>query len=207
MAHKSLGGAQPEIAAPIGLNALSGLEPDAQECSLNIMDRDTGDAGGISALGYRALMRHQAGAVAVVATGAGTARAGLTATAFSSLSDTPPTLLVCVQRKAGAHDLIASLGVFSVNILVADQQDVAELFSGKSGIKGDERFHGQTWISLTTGAPVLSNALAVLDCELVESHQFSSHTIFIGRVVDGVTRMSADPLLYFRGDYWNLADR
>lgn len=171
------------------------------------MDPDTGDAGGLTALSYRALMRHQAGAVAIVATGLGKTRAGLTATAFSSLSDSPPTLLVCVQRKAGAHDMIASSGVFSVNILAADQQQVAERLSGKSGVSGEQRFVGQAWASLSTGAPVLSDALAALDCELVESHQFSTHTIFIGRVVDGVTRAAADPLLYFRGDYWNLADR
>jgi len=171
------------------------------------MDREPGDAGGISARSYRALMRHQAGAVAIVATLSEGARAGLTATAFSSLSDQPPTLLVCVQRKAGAHDLIAASKVFSVNILAADQQDVAVRFSGNSGVFGADRFDGHDWSRLKTGAPVLEDALAALDCELVESHRFTTHTIFIGRVVDGATRIEAEPLLYFRGDYWNIAGR
>lgn len=171
------------------------------------MDREPGQAGGISARSYRALMRHQAGAVAIVATVEGDFRAGLTATAFSSLSDEPPTLLVCVQRKAGAHDVIARSRIFSVNILAADQQDVAVRFSGNAGVHGPERFDGHVWVQLTTGAPVLDGALAALDCEVVESHVFTTHTIFIGRVVDGATRSEAEPLLYFRGDYWNLGGR
>lgn len=174
---------------------------------MTVMDRDRGDASGISARSYRQLMRHQAGAVAIVATATGEQRAGLTATAFSSLSDQPPTLLVCVQRRAGAHDLIARARSFAVNILAADQQDVAERFSGSSGVQGADRFIGHSWKQLTTGAPVLHNALAVLDCELVESHGFTTHTIFIGRVVGGVMRPEAEPLLYFRGDYWNLGER
>lgn len=174
---------------------------------MTLMDREPGDAGGISARNYRALMRHQAGAVAIVATVDGDMRAGLTATAFSSLSDQPPTLLVCVQRKAGAHDVIARSRIFSVNILAAEQQDVAVRFSGNAGVHGAERFNGHAWTHLKTGAPVLEDALAVLDCELVESHGFTTHTIFIGRVVDGATRSQAEPLLYFRGDYWNLGER
>lgn len=174
---------------------------------MTLMDREPGDAGGISAGSYRALMRHQAGAVAIVATVWGDVRAGLTATAYSSLSDQPPTLLVCVQRKVGAHDLIAQSKMFSVNILAADQQDVAVRFAGSGGVRGADRFNGHGWGQLTTGAPVLEHALAVLDCELVESHGFTTHTIFIGRVVDGATRPEAQPLLYFRGDYWNLGER
>lgn len=169
------------------------------------MDRDARTADGMTAKSYRALMRHQAGAVTVIATEREDVRAGLTATAFSSLSDTPPTILVCVQRSAGAHDVIAAARIFSVNILASDQQQVAERFSGQSGVRGPARFDGLAWMRLRTGAPVLERALAVLDCELIESHTFSTHTIFIGRVVDGTMRPEAEPLLYFRGDYWNVS--
>ena len=109
--------------------------------------------------------------------------------------------------KAGAHDIILQSKVFCVNILAADQQDVAVRFSGGSDIRGSERFVGHAWGRLETGAPVLEHALAVLDCELIESHRSTTHTIFIGRVVDGATRSQARPLLYFRGDYWNLGER
>ncbi|MGD9784081.1 MAG: flavin reductase family protein [Hyphomicrobiaceae bacterium] len=171
------------------------------------MTKSTRDKAGISSQAYRALMRHQAGAVTVVACGIGDERAGLTATAFSSLSDSPPTVLVCVQRTAGAHDVISRARAFSVNILASDQQAVAERFAGKSGETGEARFAGLEWKRLATGAPVLAGALASLDCELLEQHGFTTHSIFIGRVVDGLMRAEAEPLLYFRGDYWNLGPR
>lgn len=170
-----------------------------------------GPASGADALldsaSYRAVLRHQAGAVTVVATGRSGARAGLTATAVCSLSDDPPTVLVCVGRGTGAHDLIASEGVFSINILARDQKDVAEIFSGRRGMKGEARFASLPWYELTTGAPLLEGALANLDCALVESHGFSTHSIFIGRVRSGMFRSDAEPLLYFRGDYWHIGER
>lgn len=153
---------------------------------------------------YRALMRHQAGAVTVVATVHAGARAGLTATAFSSLSDRPPTVLVCVQTSAGAHDAILAARIFAVSILSERQQAVAERFSGAGGVRGSARFDGAPWGELKTGAPVLEDALASLDCELIDHHRFTTHSIFIGAVVDGRVRAEAAPLLYFRGDYWNI---
>jgi len=153
---------------------------------------------------YRAIMRHQAGAVGVIACGPLNERSGLTATAVASLSDRPPTVLACVNQSAGAHDEIVRANAFSINLLSADQQDVAERFAGKGGLKGEARFEGTTWHTLTTGSPILEHALASLDCELVEQHTFSTHSIFIGRVVAGQFRASAKPLLYFRGDYWNF---
>lgn len=170
---------------------------------MTVMDRNPQSAG-ITADSYRALMRHQAGAVTVVATEHAGMRAGLTATAFSSLSDQPPTILVCVQRTAGAHDAILAARVFSVNILAADQQVVAERFSGAGGVRGAARFDGAAWSILASGAPILDGALASLDCRLAEHHRFSTHSIFIGSVIDGRTRGEAAPLLYFRGDYWNI---
>lgn len=157
---------------------------------------------------YRALMRHQAGAVTIIAAGPAGSRGGLTATAFSSLSDQPPTVLVCVQRRSGTHAVIVKARAFSINILDRDQQALAERFSGKDGISGEARFHGvETWETLVTGAPILSGALASLDCDLIDEHQFSTHSIFIGRVADGRFRDEGQPLLYFRNDYWDIGAR
>ncbi len=162
----------------------------------------------MDALRYRALMRHQAGAVTIIAAGHAGARAGLTATAFSSLSDSPPTVLVCVQRRSGTHGVIVASKAFSVNILAREQQDLAERFSGKGGVSGEQRFlGGARWDTLVTGAPVLSAALASLDCELLDEHAFATHSIFIGRVVDGAFRNDGEPLLYFRNDYWDIGAR
>jgi flavin reductase (DIM6/NTAB) family NADH-FMN oxidoreductase RutF len=156
---------------------------------------------------YRDLMRHQAGAVTVIAAGAPGQRAGITATAFSSISDEPPSILACVSLKSSAHSVIRQMGAFSVNILANDQQQVAEKFSGKTGIKGEARFVGLAWSLLKTGAPVLDGALATLDCRLTDQHDFATHSIFIGMVEDGRFRAEAQPLLYFRNDYWDIGLR
>jgi flavin reductase len=89
----------------------------------------------------------------------------------------------------------------------ADQQHVAERFSGKTGLKGEERFAGLDWQQLATGAPVLPGALACLDCRLTDQHVVATHSIFIGGVVDGRFRAEGAPLLYFRNDYWDLGLR
>ncbi|MDX2308188.1 MAG: flavin reductase family protein [Hyphomicrobium sp.] len=161
----------------------------------------------MDSVSYRALMRHQAGAVTVIAAGPAGARAGLTATAFSSLSDKPPTVLVCVQRRASAHDVIVAMGAFSVNILSSGHEHVAERFAGRDGSKGEARFETFQWSTLKTGAPILDGALASLDCQLEDEHTFATHSIFIGRVVDGRFREDGKPLLYFRNDYWDIGGR
>jgi flavin reductase (DIM6/NTAB) family NADH-FMN oxidoreductase RutF len=174
---------------------------------VTIVPKTTAASAGMDAESYRALMRHQAGAVTVIAAGTGTGRAGLTATAVASLSDNPPTVLACVQRKSGAHDVITEAKAFSVNVLASDQQAVAERFAGRTGARGADRFKDLPWGVLKSGAPVLAGALASLDCELIDRHEFTTHSIFIGRVLDGQFRADGQPLLYFRGDYWDLGRR
>lgn len=154
---------------------------------------------------YRDVMRHQAGAVAVITVGDPGTRTGLTATAVCSVSDDPPKLLICVNRTASAHDPIGQRGAFCVNLLSRDQQEIADVFSGRTGLKGEARFATGLWSTLETGAPALQNALATLDCKVEEQVDAATHTIFIGRVMDGRFQDDAAPLLYFRGDYWDVA--
>jgi len=156
---------------------------------------------------YRTIMRHQAGAVALITTGDVGMRTGLTATAVCSLTDDPPTLLVCVNRTASAHALILEKRSFGVNLLGLHQQELAAAFSGRTGLQGEDRFHvkGHEWTTLKTNAPILLGALASLDCEVTEQQTFSTHTIFIGVVRDGCVNEDTAPLLYFRGDFWDLS--
>lgn len=206
--------AEPSANRPLFPHAVAGWtagqaigDQDKEQAGVSRFEKPTLVPHGMEAESYRALMRHQAGAVTVIAAGLPGSRAGLTATAVSSLSDNPPTLLVCVGRHTGAHEVISSVGAFSVNLLASDQQEIARRFAGESGLHGEARFEDLAWRTMTTGAPVLGQSLASLDCELLESHGFTTHSIFIGRVVGGAFRSEADPLLYFRGDYWNLESR
>src|ERR1044072_9363213 len=94
----------------------------------------------ISPSAFRTLMRNVPGQVTIIATGAPGHRKGLTATAVCSWSDDPPTVLVCVNRLVGGHDTIIENGIFSVNALSAAQHEIAVMFSGRPGIKGESRF-------------------------------------------------------------------
>lgn len=150
-------------------------------------------------------MRGQAGAVAVIATGSPGHRTGLTATAVCSLSDSPPTVLICVNRNASAHRAIRLSGFFSVNWLATYQDGLAACFAGQTGRKAEERFSEGKWITLETGAPVLSDGLASLDCELIKEYEHATHSIFIGRVRGARVDDGGDPLLYFAGRFTGLA--
>lgn len=152
---------------------------------------------------FRNLMRHQAGAVTIIAVGKPGARTGLTATAMCSLTDSPPTVLVCVNRNASAHKPIKKAKCFGVNVLSLEQQHLAKRFSSKQ-LEGEARFDKDDWETLVTGAPLLKGTLASLDCELVGEHEVETHSIFIGRVKEGRFDEEAEALLYFRGDFWNL---
>jgi flavin reductase (DIM6/NTAB) family NADH-FMN oxidoreductase RutF len=153
---------------------------------------------------FRSLMRHQAGAVTIIAVGQPGSRTGLTATAMCSLTDTPPMILICVNRNASAHAPIKVTRSFSVNVLSAEQAELARRFSTKV-VEGEKRFDADDWSTMVTGAPILKGAIANLDCELADEHVFETHSIFIGRIRDGQFREDAKPLLYFRGDFWDVA--
>jgi flavin reductase (DIM6/NTAB) family NADH-FMN oxidoreductase RutF len=151
---------------------------------------------------YRNLMKSHAGATVIIATGQPGRRTGLTATAFCSLSDSPPTILVCVNKNASAHAVIATTKSFSVNVLREDQADIAACFAGMTGLHGEERFqHGARWLKGETGAPVMADALVSLDCKLIKVHDHQTHSVFVGLVETGTTEDGFDPLIYFRGNF------
>ena len=154
---------------------------------------------------YRDAMRQHAGAVTIIAVGPPGGRTGLTATAMCSVTDSPPTILICVNRNASAHDLIARHGAFSANVLADGQQELAMRFAGKAGLAGEQRFSEAEWTTRATGAPVLKGALASLDCEVVATHAHETHTIYLGRVCAAEVRADAAPLVYFRGSFSGVA--
>lgn len=121
---------------------------------------------------------------------------GLTATAFASVSDTPPTVLVCLERSSRTLAAIEAAGVFGISTLPADAQDLAEIFAGRKGIDGDARFASESWISLTTGVPLLQRAVAAFDCRLVAAHDIASHRVLIGEVAALHSGQDASGLIY-----------
>jgi flavin reductase (DIM6/NTAB) family NADH-FMN oxidoreductase RutF len=159
----------------------------------------------IDPVSYRSVMRSHAGAVTILSTGRPGDRTGLTATSVCSLSDAPPQVVACVNRSASAHGLIRQSGAFGVNLLRSGQADLANLFAGRHGIDREQRFDANCWTSLATGAPILRNALANLDCELFDEHPHETHSIFVGNVKAIRIHDEDDPLIYFGGKFCSLA--
>lgn len=158
----------------------------------------------VEPVAFRSVMRNVAGAVSVVTAAGAGIRAGLTATSLTSLSAEPPAVLVCVNRGASAWPVIERAGHFAINVLGAGHQAIADRFAGRDGIKGEERFQVGDWSRLATGAPILEDALAVLDCEIEEIIGRHSHAILIGRVKAIREAGTEGALLYWRGLYGKL---
>lgn len=132
---------------------------------------------------FRDGMARFAAAVSVITTDGPAGLAGLTATAVTSVSDDPPTLLVCVNRLGHSNPAIRENGVFCVNLLAADQHHVAVWFSGRGGIAIAERFARTPWRPVETGAPAFDAAIVAFDCRVHELRDIGTHTVIFGRIV------------------------
>jgi len=124
----------------------------------------------------------------------------LTATAFSSVSVSPPLCLVCIDKRARTYQPLLLKGCFAVNILCSEQQPLSARFAAPI----TDRFAGVGWRpGNVTGCPILDGALAFMECHVVEVHSGGDHDIFLGRVASVEVRDGA-PLVYWRGSYSSL---
>lgn len=145
-------------------------------------------------------MRQWASTVTIVTTRYQDEIYGLTATAFSSLSIQPPTVFVSIFRRTRTYPLIEASGIFCVNFLAQDMIHISDRFAGRH--PEEDRFAGLAHHIEATGAPALDDAIACLDCRVVEGLATGDHTIFIGRVeATTVQKPDQSPLLYYMGGY------
>jgi flavin reductase len=151
-----------------------------------------------SAQSFRDGMSRVGAAVHIVTTGGPAGRAGFTATAVSSVSDEPPTVLVCLNRNGHSATVLSENKVFCVNTLAAEQQPLADVFAGRGGLTGEERFGHGEWEQLITGAPVLAGALVSFDCRVIDFRPVATHQILIGQV-EAVRLGPARPALLYAG--------
>ena len=154
---------------------------------------------------FRLGMRLLAGAVNIITTAHGGRRYGMTATAVCSVSADPPTVLVCINKLATTHGIVAKSKVFCVNVLRADHWELSTTFSGAQS--GEGRFKSGDWTRLATGAPVLIDALVSFDCRVVKKVMHGTHGIFFGQVEQVLVGKPGKPLLYSEGQYAKLASR
>jgi flavin reductase (DIM6/NTAB) family NADH-FMN oxidoreductase RutF len=149
---------------------------------------------------FRKVLGHFASGVTVITTADGEGRpAGLTATAFTSVSLDPPLVLVCVSQKSQSYPSLLERGRFAVNFLRREQEDLSKRFATQRLDKFDGVPHRMSALQL----PILTEALAHVECVTVSRHIEGDHTILVGRVEACDTATGA-PLLYFRGQYASL---
>ncbi|HUG40270.1 MAG TPA: flavin reductase family protein [Longimicrobiales bacterium] len=152
---------------------------------------------------FRRILGHLATGVAVVSAADpdGGPLHGLTANAVASVSLDPPLVLACVERTADTHECIERAGAFAISILGAGDDALARRFAD---YPSERKFAGAAHRPEVTGAPVLDEALAWVDCRVWAVYDGGDHTIFVGEVVAG-DAMDGPPLLYFRGGYGRVA--
>jgi flavin reductase (DIM6/NTAB) family NADH-FMN oxidoreductase RutF len=155
---------------------------------------------------FRQVMSQFATGITIVTTRAGEEIHGLTVNSFCSVSLEPPLVLVCVDKSAHSHDLIAAGRNFAVNILAADQEPLARRFA-TNNLAANERFAGIAFRAEITGAPVLLESLGWLDCRLFAAYSGGDHTIYVGEVMALGRNRDDDPLLYFQSGYQRFETR
>lgn len=150
---------------------------------------------------YRDAMARFAGAVHVLTTDGPAGRRGTTVIAACSVSDRPPMILVCINRENQSNHLYSENGRFALNTLGEQHQELANGFSGLTGLTQDQRFAQGKWTTLTTGAPVLADSVATFDCELAEYADMATHRVLYGKVTGVRISDSVTPLIYFNRSY------
>ena len=146
---------------------------------------------------FREAMSRLGAAVHVITTDGPSGKTGFTATAVCSVSDAPPTLLVCLNRAATSMPILRGNGVFCVNTLRAGDEIVADTFAGRTKVAREARFDtGHQWATLATGSPALMSAVIACDCRVIEVKAVASHDIYFG-MVEAIHQGEPGPALVY----------
>jgi cob(II)yrinic acid a,c-diamide reductase len=150
---------------------------------------------------YRDAMSQFAGHVHVVTTDGIAGKRGTTVIAACSVSDTPPTILVCLNSENPKNDAFVKNGRFALNTLASCHEPLSVGFSGVTGLPAEQRFALGQWDTISTGAPTLLGALAVFDCELIDTKDLATHRVLFGKVTGLRIGDSLKPLIYHDRNY------
>jgi flavin reductase (DIM6/NTAB) family NADH-FMN oxidoreductase RutF len=158
----------------------------------------------ISSLDFRNALRHFPAGVTIVTIRRGEEVHGLTVSAFTSVSAEPPLIVTVVDNRHKAFEMLEQDdAVFAVNILREDQDGLSDRFAW---LKEGDRFAEGTWTTAATGAPILVDSLAWLDCRIHARYPAGTHSIYVGEVqASGVPAPELPPLIYWNRTYRRLA--
>lgn len=145
---------------------------------------------------FRDAMAHLAAAVHIVTSNGEAGKVGITVSSVTSVTDSPPSVLFCVNQNSELHDVVKQNGKVCINVLSHEQADLAKHFAGMSGSTMEERFSWDQWNEGQHGVPLLRDAVSCLQGEIVESYPVGSHSIFIVRLSD-ISHSPKHGLIYF----------
>ncbi len=149
---------------------------------------------------FRNAMSNLSSAVNVITTNGSFGTVGFTASAVCSVTDSPPTLLVCLNRTSSVYNTFKKNNVLCVNTLNASQESLSLAFGG--GVPMNERFSYAKWEKLITTSPVLQDSLVSFDCEIVDSLNVGTHDVLFCKVLAIKNNNSLDALIYFKRNYF-----
>lgn len=152
----------------------------------------------------KAALRTLGGGVSIITAGAGEARTGATVTSATALSVEPARMLISLNRTSSTWPVVERFGHFAINIAGADHEALANQFAGRGGLRGPDRYRGAEWTTAVSGAPLLVDAVAAIDCTVEEAIERHSHVIVIGKVL-AIRIGAGHSLLYQDGRYHALA--
>lgn len=150
-------------------------------------------------IAFRHAMAHLPAAVNIVTTRGEAGECGMTASAVCSVTDTPPTLLVCIHRSSSTHAVFQKNGRLCVNVLSAEQEELARHFAGMTKIPMEERFKWDIWENATPQSqPVLKDALASLSGRITELKDVGTHSVMFVELDEMRVKEDKDSLVYFK---------
>jgi flavin reductase (DIM6/NTAB) family NADH-FMN oxidoreductase RutF len=153
---------------------------------------------------FRAGMRRLAAGVSIISGCGPTGPLGITATAVTSLTPDPPSVLCCVNRGLALESAIQSSHAFAVNMLRADHHHLARRFAGMDGVRGTEKFDQGAWTTLPSGVPALADSLVTFDCQVQQIVVVGTHSILVGVITAIHFGEAGGPLLYCDGAFGGL---
>lgn len=157
----------------------------------------------IEPLSFREALGHYASGITVITSHVDGEPIGFTCQSFYSVSVSPPLVSFSVMSSSASYPRIRQAGRFAVNILSGEQVTISNQFARR----GADKWHGVEWQASPLGNPLLGGSLHWLDCEIHAEHAAGDHLIVIGEVkaLNLQETAATQPLLYFKGQYCNLA--
>jgi len=160
----------------------------------------------VSAEQFREALSRVACPVSIVSTDGAHGIAGFTCSAVCSVTDDPPTIMVCVNRRSAANAIIKANGVLCVSSLAAEQVELSQMFAGVGQVPMSERFAGPHWGVLATGSPYCTQSRVALDCRVADIREVGTHSVMFAEVISSVHASDGEPLIYHSRNYATVRD-